>query len=1287
MSVVCHALPLHSAEPVYDAATYFGTGENPSAGVWSWRGKWSSNNNLARDGNYVLLPEAVEIPFPPASGNNEPGWGPPQRSADGLYLPAVWRYQGSELSAPTIIDGSSYRARPGVLLAHPGSGRLVTVTWQAPRAGTISLAAQFQDAVSGSPAVDTGVSWFVQLRGESPLANGNLGPGGTSPLVERRGLVVKQGDLVHFGVDPRGGVSADATALIARVSYGPSAAPAPGQPLDAVLQSGPGGGSAAQRLLPGGNQTLKYGGGANDFVVLQGGTDVTDYPIVAGGTTTNYVASGILAHDQALRYDLGGATVTLKGGTVVTFKYHSSTIYTVPGYVSSGILSSTAAAQVLPYGYDAGYTMAFQPGSRIEFGLYPAGIAASGYVLSGVAAPGQSVYYSYLPGGSLVVQDGSQCSFHHSPSSGSSQSGYLKVAWPAVDTYLPYSYAAGLTAKVRAGAAAKFKFFKTLGPAAAGYLESGVLAENSVLYYGTGATLTAKVDTPVTFTFSTPGGAVASYGYVSECTPALNATVPYGSQAGALVTILANKKAFFSRFSKGNHLGLLDSGVMAPPGPVSVAYTIASPIRFATLALNEPASFARASTTSSIGYLASGILGSSQTIYTSPTTTVAAAAGATLVVDTPGTSSASVAPPPIIDADGDGFSLAEETLIGTSDTVPNNPQADGSPQTLPADVQARTLIVVGNLAQNVVKSDSKTVTIPAGSGTWLLVRAIKSEEFPKYTRDQSQYNDEVTSSASGDLTVASSAVSVNSLHASWITASNPVKSYLGYSPVDLKVLGTVTAAAAADKKVTLNLSVKNISDGILPTTGILSLIPVEVDVAKIAHNAASGELDDSKKESTGAFVPLNSDDDDYSAATTSLGSDKDQSGAITGENDLLPIYLRKIPQLTGAKFLLDIPSKIKVWKNSNRQDKVTAATEFDASVDTTVYAEGVSKGSDLLKLTLRHGGQDKADLVRLKLTVFELKGVLNVPGYATYSYTADGALPAGSKWGTPGSGTLKAGSTATQATILWGQGPVVGKAVYEVNSDYIWDLEVNVVEVALGSTNTVVYRGPPWQHAVGSVYINSGDNPAVMGRREISGVTGPTVGSTRRGEQFIEVGWVQNGTFTASHAVYNGFTPPARRVSSVEGQGPLLDSVAAAPPAWYSVSPGFHHIGGATSPFTLEFEDTPSQRGSDNMNLTIGTTTDAADQFHIRFDFTCYLAVRTTQSINASNQIYTQRSKMSWHFDGGGNIAAGVWTGTTADTGGGATYSEVKTGDQVPVTTGDTMNSVILAPTWTTQQP
>jgi hypothetical protein len=473
----------------------------------------------------------------------------------------------------------------------------------------------------------------------------------------------------------------------------------------------------------------------------------------------------------------------------------------------------------------------------------------------------------------------------------------------------------------------------------------------------------------------------------------------------------------------------------------------------------------------------------------------------------------------------------------------------------------------------------------------------------------------------------------------------------------------------------------------------LRLLPVDLDVAKISHNAALGELDDSKKESTGAFVPLNSDDDDYSATSTSLGSDKDQPVAIIGENDLLPIYLKKLPQLTGAKFLLDIPSKTKVWKNSNRQDEVTSTTEFDASVDTTVYAEGVSKGSDLLKLILRHGGQDKADIARLKITVFELKGVLNVPGYTAYSYTADGSLPTGSKWGTPTGGSVKSGSTPTQATILWDQGPVVGKAVYEVNSDYVWELEVNVVQVKLGTgaSNKIVYRQGLIQNS--RLISSSASGRAMEASLTIDKVIGPSVSGSTRGEQFLELGFIQNGQFTRKHALYNGFTPKQRRRSSLQDGAFHIDYLTDPPAStapWYdsnSTTGLLKNIpsGGITG-HALNVSDTPNVSATDSMSLTVGTVSDMADKFGIEFDFNLYLAVRTLQDVNGSKDLYTQRGKASWEFDGSGDInASGVWTQTGTGNTGSASLTEITNGDTVPITTGTPLNSLFGTQTWTTE--
>jgi len=490
------------------------------------------------------------------------------------------------------------------------------------------------------------------------------------------------------------------------------------------------------------------------------------------------------------------------------------------------------------------------------------------------------------------------------------------------------------------------------------------------------------------------------------------------------------------------------------------------------------------------------------------------------------------------------------------------------------------------------------------------------------------------------------------------------------------------------------------------TEAELALVLVDIDVAKIAHNAATDELDESKEESTGAFVPLNSDDDDYSATLTDSGSDKNQTGALTGENDLLPIYLRKIPDITGTKFLLDIPSTIKVWKNANRQDEVLSSTELDATVDTTVYAEGVSKGSDLLKLTFRYGGQDQSNVARLKITAFELKGVINVPGYTAYSYTADGSLPVDSKWETPTGGALKAGSTAAQTTILWDQGPVLGKAVYEVNSDYIWDLEVNVVQVKLatGASNKVVYGSSVAQHPADQTFIQSSSTPgskAMEASLTIDKVIGPSISGATRGEQFIEIGFIQNAQLTRRHGLYDGITPPKRRRNSLQDGTYHIDCITTSGSAsiipWYDTaditgSDGFHQVpaGGITS-HPLNVADTPLINATDSMILAVysGTSSveiDSVDRFGIEFDFNLYFAVRTVQDLNGSKDVFTQRGKASWEFNGSGSInASGVWTSTGAGNSGSASFSEVSNGDVVPVTTGTPFNTLFTTETWTTE--
>jgi hypothetical protein len=847
---MCQSLPLRAVEPVYEAASYFSTGENPSGGVWSWRGRLDGKSTArpARNGNYQILPERVQVEFPPASGVDAAGWGPDglPLDRDGLLLPAIWSYEGAAFLDETGPQGVHFKARPGVLLAHPGAARLAAVTWEAPRDGTVALAAQFQDAAAGPPGSgDDGVFWFVQLETAAPLASGALGAGGVSPLTLKSGIRVRKGDLLHFGVEPRANYVTDTTAILARVTYGPQAGPPPGQALD---DEPAGSGLAMLRTVPAGGQTMPYGPGAGETVVFMEGTEVTDYPVTSGGVTTNFAGSGTLAHDQTLPYAFPVRTVTLKAGTVVSFRYFGTVPGNIRGYVRIGYAADGVPAQPLAYGFAAGSTLTVQPGSRMEFMHvpYPTNPAiADGYLLEGVAAADQSVIYSYLPGGSMTVKGGSLCEFLHAPTSGPAQAGYLRRGTPAANITLPYSATAGIVAPVKAGTQVSFIFFTAAGSARGGVLESACLSANASLFYGLNTSVNVAADTFVRFshviqTFTTSSNTLA-YGYVRECLPAVNGTVLYGSQPGASVTIQAGALATFAR-GGATHSGFLEYGTLPLPGPITLPYTLNAPIRTASFKGGQPIRFALGSATDFRGYVNSGILSGSQTIYTSASTTVATTDWMTLNVSTPGTAHVA-STPTIVDIDGDGFSIAEETQMGTSDLIPNNPHAEGNPAALPDDVQKRTLIVTGTLGVGVETFETKKVIIPPNSGTWLLVRAIKSAEFPRWTRDASVFNDTVTSEAKLGPLFASvisnpfqpaTTLNVNALHSNWISASNPITNFLGYSPVNLEVIGSVTSLPSLAIDVDLTLKVKNVADGLLPTTAILSFLPLELKVTDFA---------------------------------------------------------------------------------------------------------------------------------------------------------------------------------------------------------------------------------------------------------------------------------------------------------------------------------------------------------------------------------------------------------------------------------------------------------------------
>ncbi len=463
-------------------------------------------------------------------------------------------------------------------------------------------------------------------------------------------------------------------------------------------------------------------------------------------------------------------------------------------------------------------------------------------------------------------------------------------------------------------------------------------------------------------------------------------------------------------------------------------------------------------------------------------------------------------------------------------------------------------------------------------------------------------------------------------------------------------------------------------------------IDVRVDAKTISHNTAVGILDKTSQNTVGAFLPVNDDDDDYTATPASAGTpgsngaDFQQAGAIQGENDLLPIILRKIKR--GGTFRLEIPNHLRVWKNANRTDQVTATTDINANVETTLYVEGISKASGDLKVNWTLGAQSINNSDQLKVTAFQWSGPLNVPGYSIYNYKAEGALGT-SKWVTPADGTIKTGANTSDVTILWGEGAVVGKAIYEVNSKYTWDLEVNVVRITptQGTVTAAPGKAPkvPVNPAFSLVIISAPGKIRFQSRVTIQG----SGADGKRGLKFMEIGYIQNVSVTAKNGSYPGGT---LRTSSIEGKSyvdpapgstlPWSDSTLAG--AFWSPTANGHH--------DFDHSDQPSLGVRTTLNdLVAGPL---LTQGNIKESFARYLAVRTTQSVNGSENIYTQRANALWLLDYSGTVdAASDFNPSAANALEGPTTNDftlVTNGSTVPIIDGEAANDATNNETWTT---
>ena len=267
-------------------------------------------------------------------------------------------------------------------------------------------------------------------------------------------------------------------------------------------------------------------------------------------------------------------------------------------------------------------------------------------------------------------------------------------------------------------------------------------------------------------------------------------------------------------------------------------------------------------------------------------------------------------------------------------------------------------------------------------------------------------------------------------------------------------------------------------------------------------NEASGRLEEekAKNKNKGAFILLNNDDDDYDG-------EKDSNNTLVlsnQENDLLPVYVKKMPRDTGNgdfTYSLRKGSKLRLWTEENgvkrsfadsdlsfvENDELKSFAEND-ELKFYVDAKTATNTPQVVNFTVTRTPTNTVFKQLIYTNVFTIKGPLNVPDFSVYEYDVKGVVAnrAGTMWVDPGFGQLREqdpapGDNIDAARLFWNVSKKIAKARYQATSDYVWARDVNVVQIVLDTATATIdpsggqnpklnYTGNVFQ---GAVQINS----------------------------------------------------------------------------------------------------------------------------------------------------------------------------------------------------------------------
>jgi hypothetical protein len=208
------------------------------------------------------------------------------------------------------------------------------------------------------------------------------------------------------------------------------------------------------------------------------------------------------------------------------------------------------------------------------------------------------------------------------------------------------------------------------------------------------------------------------------------------------------------------------------------------------------------------------------------------------------------------DTDGDGLSDGDELWIYGTDPLNSDTDGDGLSDGFEvnnggdpndgSDGGQQFLIVFGNGEEGVEIAEQRTYTLQPNSGSYLVLAYVHSEEYPYYTGEQSEFDDQLRwdiQTSNGEPITGN--VSVNTLHNDWVESKNEQTSFLGYAPIAMMGFGVIHSHPTETVTVEVEVGVTNVADGAYPSTAIVAFFPLKSapEVLRVNSDFDEGRID------------------------------------------------------------------------------------------------------------------------------------------------------------------------------------------------------------------------------------------------------------------------------------------------------------------------------------------------------------------------------------------------------------------------------------------------------------